>query len=130
MEISYENITPSLIPNTTMKKMLIDGVHKAYIITPDDGYVLHDKEADGVDEFEKTIHCYLGGACSCGSAYDFKAAQMTVSDVNGEMATVTAYGSREFFAFSENLVPEPTNNMYGEDVAFVEQIKAEERAVT
>ena len=90
--VTYENVTPALIENTTMQKVLFDGVHRAYYIAPVDGYVLHDKALDWteVDEntFEETAkQGYTGGTVSCGYNYDFTA------------------NSREFFTVPESEVP-------------------------
>lgn len=113
MAITYEEVTPSIIPNTTMRKMLSNGLHRTYIIEAVDGYVLHDNEADGYDADLNTIIRYSSGSCSCGANYDFSTTEMTVPDINGNMVIVTAYGSREFFAFPANLVPDPEYNIYG-----------------
>lgn len=114
MAITYEEVTPSIIPNTTMRKMLSNGVHRTYVIEAVDGYVLHDNSADGINlETGDPVPRYSTGTCSCGASYDFSTAELTVPDINGNMITVTAYGSREFFAFPANLVPDPENNIYG-----------------
>ena len=114
MAIWTEEISsPSLIPNTIMVKRYADGVHKTYRFTPVDGYVLHDNEADGRDWEDNIIPRYSSGMCSCGASYDFSTTEMTVPDINGNNVVVTAYGSRQFFAFPENLVPDPENNIYG-----------------
>ena len=113
MTITYENVTPSLIPNTTMQKRFIDGVHKQYIVEAVDGYVLHDNGGDGIDLQGNIVYRYSAQSSSCGANYDFSSTEMTIPDINGNMVTVTAYGSREFFAFPANLVPDPENNIYG-----------------
>ena len=114
MAYTYEDVIPSLIPNTIMQKRLLNGAHRSYVIEPADGYVLHDADADGenIDTGER-IYAYSSGSCSCGKNYDFSTTEMTVPDINGNMVTVTAYGDRQFFAFPENLVPDPENNIYG-----------------
>lgn len=78
MTITYEEVTPTLIENTTMQKFLMDGVHRTYIIEPVDGYVLHDKVNDWTDvDFdtgEETFKLgYIRGTVSCGANYDFEA---------------------------------------------------------
>lgn len=113
MAITYEEVTPSIIPNTTMRKMLSNGVHRTYVIEPVEGYVLHDNTADGIDLEDNIVPRYSTGTCSCGASYDFSTTEMTVPDINGNEVTVTAYGSREFFAFPSDLVPDPENNIYG-----------------
>lgn len=78
MTITYEDVTPTLIPNTTMQKGVVDGVHRNYIIRPVDGYVLHDKGRDWTVEDEETgeeivVRGYTSGQASCGANYDFTA---------------------------------------------------------
>jgi len=118
----------TLIPNTTMVKGINEeGIHKNYRIYPNDGYVLHDNAADGIDyeNEEAVVRRYSSGTCSCGAAYDFSTTEITVPDINGNNVIVTAYGEREFFAFPANLVPDPENNIYGggnnHEVAAVEE---------
>lgn len=103
MTMTYETVTPSPVPNTIVQKMINNGVHLAYTITPIDGYVMHDKNYDTevLDENdEPTGEVLLGYHPSRGSVavnYDF--AETTVID------GYTAYGSREFFARPESEVP-------------------------
>ena len=97
---TYEDVTPSLIDNTTMQKMFIDGVHKVYVIGAIDGYVLHDKSYDfgALDpEFggplfdeegnEVMLPGYTSGTVTCAANYNF----------------VT--NPREFYAVPEDSVP-------------------------
>lgn len=109
MTITYEDVTPSLIPNTTMRKMFIDGVHKTYDIYPIANHVLHDNTMD-TDIFNENYSEIIGKAfgyspssvyVSCGANYDFTT--HTVTDENGN--TYTAYGNRDFFAVPESDVP-------------------------
>lgn len=113
MNITYETMEQTLIPNTITDKMLIDGVHQAYRIKPIEGYVLHDNAADSIDELGNVVLRFSSGSCSCGATYDFTTSQKTVTDINGNTVIATAYGSREFFAFPENLVADPEYNIYG-----------------
>ena len=114
MIFTYEDVTPTLIPNTTMQKMFIDGVHKTYVITPIEGYALHDSASDmegfNPETGEPTgqiVFYYAIGGASCGANYDFTPVQ--VMDENG--VTHTAYGSRGFFA---RLIREvPADQIYG-----------------
>ena len=90
--ITNELLSPSLIENTTMYKKYIDGVHKVYSITPNEGYVLHDKVGDLIVEDEVTGEeivtlAYFRGTCTCGANYDFAA------------------NPREFYAVLESSVP-------------------------
>lgn len=76
-----EPVTPSLIENTTMEKGINgEGEHKTYLITPVDGYVLHDKGYDTpvLDPitYEETGEIKLGyrtSTASCAASYDFTA---------------------------------------------------------
>jgi len=96
--ITYENVNPTLIANTTMQKRLYDGIHKSYLITPNEGYVLHDKVGDLIETDEitgeeiKTL-AYFRGTCTCGANYDFVA------------------NSREFYTVPESSVP--ANQIFG-----------------
>ena len=71
MAITYENVTPTLIANTTMKKVLDDGVHKTYYITPNEGYVLHDNTYDYTDQDGNAFLGYRETTAVCGASYDF-----------------------------------------------------------
>lgn len=108
MAITYEDVTPSFILNTTMQKMLTDGVHKAYRIKPIANYVLHDNTLDEPLFDENTMESIgvkfgyspSGVYVTCGANYDFTT--HTVTDENGN--AYTAYGNRDFFAVPENSV--------------------------
>ena len=89
-----EPVTPSLIENTTMQKNFRDGVATTYYITPNEGYVLHDKRMDDevIDEITlmptgEVILGYRTSTASCHASYDF---------------TVNPW---EFYAVPENSVP-------------------------
>ena len=101
------------IPNVTITPKVFNGVTRGYDLVANEGYVLHDNEADGRDWEDNIVPRYSSGSCSCGVNYDFSTTEMTVPDINGNNVVVTAYGSRQFFAFPENLVPDPENNIYG-----------------
>ncbi len=103
MIITYEDLAQTLIPYTTMQKMLTDGVHKAYRIYPIAGYVLHDN-ARNFETMEGTLMFGYSPSSvfvTCGANYDFST--HTVTDENG--VTYTAYGNRDFFAIPESEVP-------------------------
>lgn len=107
VDYTYEEIT-TLIPNTSMKKMYINGVFRTYNITPIDGYVLHDNTFDIILQDEMTgeptgevLLGYRPSMASCGYNYDFTPVEMQTDD--GQ--TVTAYGSRKFFAKLASEVP-------------------------
>ena len=105
--ITREEIT-TIIPNTTMKKVYFDGTLRVFEITPNDGYVLHDSGYDiniyDEETGEPTGEVLLGyrpSMASCGYNYDFTPVEMQTDD--GQ--TVTAYGSRKFFAKLASEVP-------------------------
>lgn len=51
--ITYEITTDIVIPNITVEKQFIDGVHKAYRLTANEGYVLHSPSLDvEVEDYE------------------------------------------------------------------------------
>ena len=77
--ITYEEVIPSPIPNTTIMKGIVDGVHRNYQITANEGYVLHDKDMD-MPIYDETYTYEIGvtlgysaGTCSCGKNYDWEA---------------------------------------------------------
>ena len=117
--MAYEPVNPTLIENTTMQKYISrTGVFLSYQITPNEGYVLHDNAGnfhlpdENNPEAEVEQEAYFYGSCSCGASYEFTPVTMTVPDRNGNTITVTAYGSREFFAIPESTAPE--NNIFGD----------------
>lgn len=78
MVVTREPVTPSPIDNATVCKLLADGVHRQYEITPNDGYVLHDKgrdwtEIDPETEEEVLKLGFTAGDASCPATYDFVA---------------------------------------------------------
>lgn len=97
MAITYIDVVPTLIPNTTMKKMLSNGVERTYNIYPNEGYVLHDNTGEYEDLDGTYIYQFSSGMCSCGVNYDF--------DNTTTVLGYTAYGSREFFAMPVDEVP-------------------------
>ncbi len=98
MAIIKEPVIPSPIENTLVVKGIVDGTHRAYEITPNNGYVLHDKGRDWVDidpeTEEETIKLgFTRGTASCPATYDFVA------------------NPREFYAVLETSVP--TDQIFG-----------------
>jgi hypothetical protein len=99
MAVIYVDV-PSLIENATMKKGVLDGVHKTYRITPVSGYVIHDKNRD-MPEYDPvnmmptggTVLGYTRGTASCAANYDF------------------AENPREFYAVLESEVTAPENQI-------------------
>jgi hypothetical protein len=84
-----------------MKKYInSQGVFKAYYITPNDGYVLHDKNRDWYDidpmtgeQNEEPTLGYTTGTATCAASYDFAA------------------NPREFYAVLRSTIPE--NQIFG-----------------
>lgn len=96
MAYTYEDVIPSIITNTIMRKRLRDGVHTTYTIEPADGYVLHDNLLDIIHPEDTGLGTQLGyttGTCTCVASYDF-----TVND-------------REFYAVPRDTVPK--NQIFG-----------------
>ena len=113
MAITYEELSP-VIPNTAMRKMLLNGNPRTIQIQALDGYVLHDTNYDThrdevtIDHdtgFETVVQIpmigYHTGVVSCAASYDFAPAEML--DEEGDK--VTAYGSRQFFTKLATDVP-------------------------
>lgn len=77
MTYTYEDVKSTLIEHTTMQKMVADGVHTLYKITPDQGFVLHDAsfdtwiDEDG-NELKEPILGYRTTSATCTADYDFK----------------------------------------------------------
>lgn len=95
MAVTFEDLNPTLIPNTTMQKILVDGRHTQYGITPIEGYVLHDKNLDLYMDFDEegngigdVILGFYSGTTTVRYDYDFTA------------------NPREFYAVLESEVPE------------------------
>lgn len=79
MNITYEEVIPSPITNATVRKGIVDGVHRNYNVQANEGYILHDKELDFtrlVDFETMETALYLGFTttiCSCVRTYDWDA---------------------------------------------------------
>lgn len=94
--MSYtEIVNPSPIENATVLKVFSDNnVHRNYRITPNSGYVLHDKGYDVPifdeegNETGEFIPGYRRSTASVGASYDF------------------AVNEREFFTVLASTVPE------------------------
>lgn len=74
--ITYEDVIPALIPNTTMTKTLRDGVPTVYRIYPIEGYVLHNnvrdwKHIDAETGEETFYRGYSTSSSSVPASYDF-----------------------------------------------------------
>ena len=77
-EITYEEVNPSPIKNTLIKKMFSDKDHIRYTITPNAGYVLHDNELDEYTEYDENgngrgdiILGFYEGTRTLKNDYDF-----------------------------------------------------------
>lgn len=75
-----EEVIPSYVDNATVKKVIRveDNRHMRYEITPNDGYVLHDKGYDTIVYDEETLEPtgevilgYRRTTASCPASYDF-----------------------------------------------------------
>ena len=78
MAWTYEDVMPSLIENATMKRCLLNGVHKTYRITPNENYVLHDSRlATDIDvegnPIDPPLAGYTPATVSVAANYDFTA---------------------------------------------------------
>lgn len=109
---TYEDIIPSLIENTVMRKGFSDGEHVIYTIQAVEGYVLHNTALDSYAPDYETggstlVLGYTTAEISCNAHYAFTPTQVTA--VNGQ--TVTAYGSREIYAIPSTEVP--TDQIFG-----------------
>ena len=104
MVITHEPIVPSLIENTIMQKNFRDGVPTTYYITPNEGYVLHDKGLDtpeyNEETFEETGNILLGyrrTTASCAVSYDFEANPREFYTVLEKEATTNYYKVSNLF---------------------------------
>lgn len=97
---SWEDVNPTLIPNTTMQKRLRDGVGTLYKIVPIEGYVLHDKGRDcpieDPDTYEQigTRRGYTKMGTTCAINYNFD----TVNIFDEDGVSHVSYGNRELFS--------------------------------
>lgn len=99
--VTREDLIPSLIANTNMQKMFVDGVHTGYSIEAIDGYGLHDKDsdvqADGIVVIEPII-CFGVGSMTVRKDYDFdNVVNGTYNGVNG-VIQVQKIGAKKLFA--------------------------------
>lgn len=109
MSWTYEDVIPTLVPNTTMQKKLLDGVHKVYIIEPNEGYVLHDNRTYGIildDELNETRYPrFATGDMSVSANYDFNnTTQGTYEGVDGVTYNVTKIGEYELYTLPASAV--------------------------
>ena len=76
--ITRQEVIPTPVENATVVKAFVDGVHRQYEITPNAGYVLHDKVRDWTEtDFETGEEIvklgYTTINASCPATYDFVA---------------------------------------------------------
>lgn len=118
--MAREIVNPTLIENTITEKYINSaGVHKAYYITPNDGYVLHDNRCD--EEILDPVtfmptgeirYRYATGSVSVSTNYDFDTVVAdTITDISGNTIAVNKVGAFEFFAVPASAIPE--NQTYG-----------------
>lgn len=95
MAVVREDLIPTLIPNTSMQKIIVNGVHTQYGIKANEGYVLHDNSLDeeeiNEETYEPTGNIILGfyrGTRTVNYNYNFIA------------------NPREFYAILETELPE------------------------
>ena len=78
MPIQFEEIIPSPIENTTVKKAILNGKFSSYRVNANEGYKLHDEILDDFEldengnETDKIILGFSEGTKSCGANYDWK----------------------------------------------------------
>lgn len=96
--VIYEQLENTLIKNTKMEKVIINGEHKAYKIQPEEGYIIHNKFFDSTDTL-----CYRKTQTTVSVDYDFT--PITLHDENGN--EVIGYGENELFCkhISEVVLP-------------------------
>lgn len=122
MAVTYEDIVPTLVPNTTMEKTLSDGNAINIRIYPDDGYVLHLKRHDYEDidpitgETVTTLR-FCSGMKSVNINYDFSVKVQdtyTYTDENGNEVTIPIekIGAEEIFTLPKSIVQEATDENY------------------
>lgn len=92
MAYTYRDVNPTLIENTTMRLRLNNDVPMSYWITPNEGYVLHDKGLDNWydndgNELDAPVLGFRRTTATCGANYDFVA------------------NTREFYTVLESEVP-------------------------
>lgn len=92
MASRYEDMT-TLVENTTMQKVFINEIHKLYTITPNEGYVLHDKSYDAYADYDD----YGNGIGDVILGYRTSTASCTVAQFEAN--------TREFYAVPEDSVP-------------------------
>lgn len=109
MALTYEDVIPSLIPNTNMQKVFNGSTLLVFRISACDGYVLHDNRRDRVETDPSTdepigdpVPGYSEGTISVAAAYDF---DTVVAGYDGT-TPVNKIGQFELYAILRSSVPE------------------------
>lgn len=90
MGIEYVLNTQIVIPNVKIENVLFDGVHRTYRLSPNEGFVLHNKKTDITDENGNVTRRYCSTYTTVNASYNFT----TTTVIDG----YTAYGVNEYFA--------------------------------
>lgn len=69
--IEREVLVPPPIENTITEKVIIDGIHKAYIVKAESGYILHDTTLDTLSLEDELILGFTENDVSCEYSYNF-----------------------------------------------------------
>lgn len=89
LDVKKEKVIPSLIDNTNMEKVIIEGIHKAYTINPIKGYELHDNTLDYQSLEDEPVLGFTQGEVSCSANYDFR------ENPRGFYAKISGGGDKE-----------------------------------
>lgn len=105
--MAWRDTTP-VVPNTTMQIYTnTNGNDVAYKITPNDGYIMHNKNRDkvtydGNGNVILSTPGFTSAPTTCAITYDFTTSIITLE--NGE--TVIVYGVNEYFTVLAEDLPE------------------------
>ena len=102
---TYETLLTSPVANATVQKVFIDGFHKVYYVTPNEGYALHCKHLDTQDIDLRTyepigevILGYKTVQVSVSAKYDFdNVVEATIRGESGKSYLVSKIGEDEFY---------------------------------
>lgn len=112
MGLIREPMENSLVANTTMNRMISNGIHNGYEIQAIDGYVLHDKRVDYENMDGDTVLSYKTGSTTVGVDYDF---ENVVAGVDCGVS-VLKVGMFEFYAIPIALIPDADNQILDNDI--------------
>lgn len=114
MAVVREPMEITLIPNTRMNKMIVNGIHNGYEIQAVEGYVLHDNRIDSTDYDEldnaTIIPRFKLGSTTVPASYDFDNVTngtFTYTDENGMTVSIPVemVGMYEFYTLPVDVVP-------------------------